>query len=383
MRAGETGSRSRARDDFWMDQALALARRGQGAVSPNPMVGAVLVRDNRVLAEGYHRIYGGDHAEVYALRRAGNTVRGATLYTNLEPCAHQGKTPPCAVALREAGIRRAVVAVRDADPRVQGEGLRLLRRAGIQVELGLRAKAARALNEPYLIRMGQGRPLVILKAGASLDGRIAGRGGHSRWITSVESRRRGRVWRERVDAILVGGGTARFDNPLLTVRNSGRPARRQPLRVVLIGREGLNADARLLQDTAGAVLIYTSAGFGERRRVLERAGAEVVEVPGEKQRPGVSHVLTDLGRRGVASVLVEGGGEVAWSFLHNGLVDHLIWYISPMIIGGGGVPVVGGPGVPRPAAGIRLQDLRLKRIGPDLEIRARPAGKRSRRRLES
>jgi diaminohydroxyphosphoribosylaminopyrimidine deaminase/5-amino-6-(5-phosphoribosylamino)uracil reductase len=339
------------------------------------MVGAVLVRRNRILAEGYHRIYGGDHAEVSALRRAGNAVQGATLYTNLEPCAHQGKTPPCAVALREAGISRVVVAVRDADPRVQGEGLRLLRRAGVQVELGLKEAAARALNEPYLTRMSQGRPLVILKAGASLDGRIAGRGGQSRWVTSAESRRRGRALRERVDAILVGGGTARADDPLLTIRKSGRPARRQPLRVILAGREGPKPGARLLHEPAGPVLIYATTGFGEQRRVLERAGAEVVEVPGEKQRPGVSHVLSDLGRRGVASVLVEGGGEVAWSFLRKGLVDHLIWYISPLIIGGGGVPVVGGPGVPRPAAGIPLQDLRLKRIGQDLEIWARPAGK--------
>ncbi|MCZ6832980.1 MAG: bifunctional diaminohydroxyphosphoribosylaminopyrimidine deaminase/5-amino-6-(5-phosphoribosylamino)uracil reductase RibD [Acidobacteria bacterium] len=382
MKAGESGPGSRRRDEVWMDRALALARRGQGAVAPNPMVGAVLVRHNRVVAEGYHRIYGGDHAEVSALRRAGTAARGATLYTNLEPCAHQGKTPPCAMALREAGIRRAVVAARDADPRVQGGGLRLLRRAGVQVELGLKEQAARALNEPYLTRMGQGRPLVILKAGASLDGRIAGRGGHSRWITSVESRRRGRAWRERVDAILVGGRTALADDPFLTVRKSGRPARRQPLRVVLVGRKGPRPGARLFHDATGAVLIYAITGFGERRRVLERAGAEVVEVPGEKQRPDVSHVLTDLGRRGVASVLVEGGGEVAWSFLRKGLVDHLIWYISPLIIGGGGVPVVGGPGVPRPAAGIPLQDLRLKRIGPDLEIWARPAGKLPPHRLE-
>jgi diaminohydroxyphosphoribosylaminopyrimidine deaminase/5-amino-6-(5-phosphoribosylamino)uracil reductase len=366
-----------------MDRVLALARRGQGAVAPNPMVGAVLVRQNRVIAEGYHRIYGGDHAEVSALRRAGHAARGATLYTNLEPCAHQGKTPPCAVALRAAGIRRAVVAVRDADPRVQGGGLRLLRRAGVQVELGLKEKAARALNEPYLTRMSAGRPLVILKAGTSMDGRIAGRGGNSRWVSSLESRRRGRAWRERVDAILVGGETARADDPRLTVRKSGRTARRQPLRVVLAGREGLKPGSKLLRGAAGAVLIYAAKGFGDQRRVLERAGAEVVEVPGENQRPGVSHVLTDLGRRGVTSVLVEGGGEVAWSFLRKGLVDHLIWYISPLILGGGGVPVVGGPGVTRPAAGITLQDLRLKKIGPDLEIWARPAGKPGRHGLES
>lgn len=382
MKAGTSGPRARARDEVWMARALALARQGQGAVAPNPLVGAVLVRGDRLLAEGHHRIYGGDHAEVLALRRAENAVRGATLYTNLEPCTHQGKTPPCAVALRDAGIRRVVVAIRDADPRVQGGGIRLLRRAGIQVELGLKESAARALNEPYLTRLGQGRPLVLLKAGASLDGRIAGRGGHSRWVTSVASRRRGRALRRRVDAILVGGGTARADDPLLTVRKSGQPARRQPLRVVLAGKEGPKPGARLFHGAAGPVLIYATTGFGEQRRVLERAGAEVVQVPGVNQRPHVSAVLADLGRRGVASVLVEGGGEVAWSFLRAGLVDHLIWYISPLIIGGGGVPVVGGPGVSRPAAGISLQDLRLRRVGPDLEIWARPAGHLRHHRLE-
>jgi len=356
-----------------MKQALGLARQGLGAVSPNPLVGAVLVREGRIVASGWHRIYGGPHAESIALGLAGPTALGATLYTTLEPCAHQGKTPPCAVALRSAGVQRVVVAVRDPDARVRGRGLSLLRRAGIKVEIGVEEAAALKVNEAYFTRVEKGRPHVTLKAGASLDGRIAGRGGRSRWVTSPEARKRGRQLRQLVDAVIVGGGTARADDPRLSAREGGVTCRRQPLRVILAGRRGLPPGARILQDGRGPVIIYAVPGTGEQRRVLERAGAEVVEIPGPREWPDVRRVLLDLAGRGLNSVLVEGGGEVAWSFLRHRQVDRLIWYLSPLILGGGGVPVVGGPGVTAPAAGIRLEDVRTRRVGPDLEVMARPA----------
>ena len=355
-----------------MKQALHQARQGLGAVSPNPLVGAVLVRDGLSVAAGCHRIYGGPHAESMALAMAGEAARGATLYTTLEPCAHQGKTPPCAVALRDAGVKRVVVAVRDPDARVRGRGLRLLRRAGVEVEVGVEAAAALSVNEAYFTRVQHARPHVTLKAGASLDGRIAGRGGRSRWVTSPEARKRGRQLRQQVDAVIVGGGTARTDDPRLSARQGGVACRRQPLRVILAGRRGLPPGARLLRDGRGPVIIYAVPGTGEQRRILEGAGAEVVQIPGTREWPDVRRVLTDLAGRGLNSVLVEGGGEVAWSFLRRRQVDRLIWYLSPLILGGGGVPVVGGPGVMAPAAGIRLEDVRTRRVGPDLEVMARP-----------
>jgi diaminohydroxyphosphoribosylaminopyrimidine deaminase/5-amino-6-(5-phosphoribosylamino)uracil reductase len=270
-------------------------------------------------------------------------------------------------------VARVVVAVRDPDARVRGRGLGLLRRAGIQVEVGVEEEAALSLNEPYFTRIRHQRPHVTLKAGASLDGRIAARGGRSRWVTSPEARKRGRDLRRQVDAVIVGGGTARADDPRLSARADGLACRRQPLRVILAGRRSLQPGARLLQDGRGPVVIYAVPGSGEERRVLEQAGAEVVEVPGTRGWPDVRRVLADLAGRGLNSVLVEGGGEVAWSFLRCRLVDRLIWFLSPLILGGGGVPVVGGPGVPAPAAGIRLEDVRIRRIGPDLEVMARPA----------
>jgi diaminohydroxyphosphoribosylaminopyrimidine deaminase/5-amino-6-(5-phosphoribosylamino)uracil reductase len=355
-----------------MRRAVVLAQKGRGAVSPNPLVGAVLVRGGRQVGSGCHRIFGGPHAETIALGMAGDAARGATLYTNLEPCAHQGKTPPCALALREAGVLRVVVGASDPDPRVKGRGLNLLRRAGIQVQVGVEATSALAVNEAYFTRVLEGRPHVTLKAGTSLDGRIAGSGGASRWVTSPEARQRGRQLRQRVDAVVVGGGTALTDDPRLSARQAGRVCRRQPLRVVLAGRRSLGPQARMLRDGLGPVVIYGVPESREERRILEEAGAEVVQVALSRGRPDVRKVLVDLAGRGLNSVLVEGGGEVAWSFLRQGQVDRLIWFLSPLLLGGGGVPVVGGPGVASPGQGIRLERVSTRSIGPDLEITARP-----------
>ena len=362
-----------------MRRALDLARRGAGAVAPNPMVGAVIVRDGRVVGEGHHRVYGGRHAEVAALAAAGARARGATLYANLEPCVHHGKTPPCVDALLAMGIRRVVAAMRDPDPKVCGRGFRALRRAGVTVDVGLLARDAARLNEAFVHAVVTGRPLVTLKAGLSLDGRIAAAGGRSRWITSPAARRQAHQLRQRADAVLVGVGTILADNPQLTARPRGAPGRRQPCRVVLDSRFRTPAEGRLLAGAhGGAVVIYGLDCQSRRRRKLEEAGADVVVVRSRRGRPDLRAVLADLGGRGVRSLLVEGGGQVSWSFLETGLADRIAWFIAPCLLGGGGVPVVAGPGVADPARGFRVADLTVTRHGPDLLVEGRLAGPRGR-----
>jgi diaminohydroxyphosphoribosylaminopyrimidine deaminase/5-amino-6-(5-phosphoribosylamino)uracil reductase len=355
-----------------MRQALDLARRGRGNVSPNPLVGAVLVRNGRVVGSGHHKMFGGSHAEVAALRRAGAAARGAVLYTNLEPCAHHGKTPPCAQAIVEAGVIRVVAAMRDPHARVRGRGFRLLRRSGLQVETGLLARDARELNAAYLKHVSTGRPLVTLKAGMSLDGRIAARTGRSRWITSARARAAAHDMRAGADAILVGSRTACQDDPLLTVRRAGRKTARQPLRIVLDSSYRLPPSARLLGGGGGGpVVIYGAPGHARRRRALERAGAEVVVMAG-RGRPDPGLVLDDLGRRGAADLLLEGGGEIGWSFLAGGHVDRIAWFVAPRLLGGGGVPVLGGLGASDPEGAVRIRDLDVRTIGSDLLVTGRP-----------
>jgi diaminohydroxyphosphoribosylaminopyrimidine deaminase/5-amino-6-(5-phosphoribosylamino)uracil reductase len=355
-----------------MRQALDLASRGQGNVSPNPLVGAVLVRRGKVVGSGHHRLFGGSHAEVAALKRAGAAARGAVLYTNLEPCAHQGKTPPCVAAIVQAGVIRVVAAIRDPHPGVRGRGFRRLRQAGVPVETGLLANEARELNAAYLKHVAVGRPLVTLKAGMSLDGRIAARSGTSRWITSARARAAVHELRARADAVLVGSRTARQDDPLLTARRAGQALRRQPLRIILDSAYSLPPSARLLgQARGGPVVIYGVQGHAGRRRALERAGAEVVVLAG-RGRPDPGLVLDNLGQRGVADLLVEGGGEIGWSFLAGGHVDRSAWFVAPRLLGGGGVPVLGGRGAADPKWAVRVCDLEVRRVGPDLLVTGKP-----------
>jgi diaminohydroxyphosphoribosylaminopyrimidine deaminase/5-amino-6-(5-phosphoribosylamino)uracil reductase len=335
--------KDRARDERLMRRALELAARGLGETNPNPVVGCVVARGDRVVGEGYHRRAGGDHAEVEALRRAGRRARGATLYVTLEPCAHHGRTPPCAPLVARAGLARVVVAVRDPDPRVSGRGLRLLRRAGASVSLGVCAAEAEWLNRRFLTSARTRRPFVLLKAALTLDGRIATAAGRSRWITSPVARREARRLRGLHDAVLVGIGTVLADDPLLLPEPR---TRRTFTRVVLDTRLRLPPRTRLARSASGRapVVVLTKAPApAARRRALEALGVTVVALPAKRRVPP-ARALAALFARGVTSVMVEGGAEVLGSFLAARLVDEVALFRAPLLLGGrGSLGAFGGP----------------------------------------
>ncbi len=344
-------------------RALRLATRGRYRTSPNPMVGAVVVKDGEVVGSGYHRRVGGQHAEVEALDNAGERARGATLYVTLEPCNHQGRTPPCTERVLAAGIRQVVACHRDPDPEVGGGGFARLRAAGLKVTSGVLLTEAVRLNWRFLVSTTLSRPAVTLKWAMSLDGRIATAAGESQWISSPDGRRWGLDQRERNDAILVGSETALDDDPRLD-RRLGR-ASGPNVRVVLDRRLRVSAAARLFE-IPGDVLIYTRAGGNaDQRRGLEGRGATVIGLPAVQP----AAVLEDLHRRGIRSLLVEGGGTVAAAFATAGLFDRIGVDCAPMLIGGETAPgPLRGDGFTSLAEAPRLADLRLARRGDDLII---------------
>ncbi|HEX2254912.1 MAG TPA: bifunctional diaminohydroxyphosphoribosylaminopyrimidine deaminase/5-amino-6-(5-phosphoribosylamino)uracil reductase RibD [Thermoanaerobaculia bacterium] len=350
-------------------RALHLAARGRYRTAPNPMVGAVVVRDGEVVGEGWHRQVGGAHAEVEALTAAGERARGATLCVTLEPCNHRGRTPPCTEAVLAAGVARVVACHRDPNPAVAGGGFERLRRAGVEVVEGVLAEEAIRLNLRFLVPAVLGRPLVTLKWAMSLDGRIATAAGESQWISGPAARRWALALREEHDAIVVGSGTALADDPRLDRRLGLAPG--PILRVVLDRRLRLSPEARL-HAVPGPVLVYaasTPAGEADaaarRRRALEERGAEVVLLDPEAEAPAA--VLADLARRGVGSILVEGGGELAAAWVAAGLYDRVHAVVAPLLVGGRAAPgPLGGVGAATLAAAPRLEGLRVRRRGPDL-----------------
>jgi len=337
-----------------MRRALELAERGRGSVEPNPLVGAVLVRDDQAVGEGWHERYGAAHAEVNALARAGGAAHGATLYVTLEPCCHHGKTPPCTEAVLRAGVRRVVAAMTDPFPAVAGRGGAWLREQGVEVDVGPGAEQARRLNAPYLKLVATGLPYVHAKWAMTLDGKICTRTGDSKWISSDRSRPLGHVLRGRMDAIVVGIGTVLADDPLLTARP---PGPRVATRVVLDSRGRFPEGSRLAQTAASApVLVVTAGQVGAARRI-EDLGCELLALPAEGGRPAVTALLGELGRRRMTNVLVEGGSEVLGSFLDAGAIDEVHVFIAPRLAGGAGAKSpVGGRGVERIAESLALTD---------------------------
>ncbi len=353
-------------EDF-MRQALAAARRGLGRTSPNPAVGAVVVQGGRIVGRGHHARAGGPHAEVVALRVAGARARGADLYTTLEPCNHFGRTPPCSLAILEAGIRRVVVGSRDPNPLVRGRGMARLRRAGVEVVRGVLDEECQHLNAPWFTFITEGRPHVTLKAAVTLDGKIATRDGDARWVSGPEARAWVHRKRDQVDAVLVGAGTARADDPALTARLPGGRGR-DPIRVVLDTDLRLPPRLRLFRQCSPAPTLVAHASL--RRRRLG-PGAELVRC---RRGPGgvdLRDLLAKLAARGITHLLVEGGAAVHARFLAEGLVDEVAIFVAPKILGGDGLSLARGRGPARMAEALRLERVRVERVGDDVLVTGR------------
>ena len=354
-----------------MRLALQLAGKAEGWTSPNPMVGAVIVKDGRIIGQGYHQRAGAAHAEVVALRQAGAQARGATLYVTLEPCNHTGRTPPCCGAILAAGVSRVIVAARDPNRITNGRGIARLRRAGVHVLVGALEREARALNEPFEKAVKTGLPLVIAKVGQSLDGKIATVSGESRWITSSASRRIAHDWRRRVDAILVGVNTVLQDDPALTVRGlAHRPDR--PIRVIVDSRLRAPASAACFSGGSRAsALIATTVQEEARHRAWTRRGVEVLALPARQGRVPLGPLCRALVRRGVHSVLIEGGSELLAGAFAERLVDRIVFFIAPVLIGGRDAPsALGGEGIRSLRRAIRLEGVVSRRVGEDLCVEA-------------
>ena len=354
-----------------MGEALRLAARARGRTAPNPLVGSVVVRGGRRVARGHHTRAGGRHAEATALARAGKAARGATLYVTLEPCAHTGHTPPCVDAVLASGVRRVVVSMRDPDPRTSGKGIRKLRRAGLQVDLGTLAEECRRLNAGFVSRIERGRPFTTLKLAASFDGRIATARGESRWISGPRSRAFVQQLRGRVDAIAVGSATAVADDPALTQRRGARVLHR-PTRIVVDSRLRTPASARLLdpEQPGGAWILTASRAAPRKRKQLERAGARLVDVRTRGHSLDLRDAWRKLGRLGVNDLLVEGGGELAAALLRAGLVDRMHLFLAPLLIGSDGLPVIGELGVERLKQALHPRTVASRRLGDDLLVTA-------------
>lgn len=361
-----------------MGLALRLATRGKGRTSPNPMVGAVVVSGGRIVGRAYHRKAGEPHAEVLALHQAGPRARGATLYLTLEPCCHHAKrTPPCVPLLIAAQLRRVVVAMKDPNPSVHGRGLQALRRAGISVSVGCLEEEATALNRIYCHWVTTGRPWVILKAGMTLDGKIATARGESQWITSPEARRKAHRLRGEVDAILVGVGTVQADDPKLTVRVPRRAGMTdmvrpwQPLRVIADSNLTIPSTAAVLSRRSLAKTLIATTTKAPLRRVrnLRNAGIEVLPLKPQQGRVPMGNLLRELGRRGIASLLVEGGGTLNAALWKEGLVNEVRLFVSPLLLGGQDAKsVIGGASPARLADAVKLQGLRVRQVGSDFLV---------------
>jgi len=365
----------RERDEHYMAHALELALKAKGMTAPNPVVGSLVVRDGRILGSGYHRRAGMPHAEVEALRdaeRRGEDVTGATLYVTLEPCCHEGKrTPPCAPLVASSGVRRVVVGCLDRNPSVAGKGVEYLRRAGLEVVVGvLESRCVRA-NEEFFKHVTTGLPFVTLKLAASLDGRIAARSGDSKWIGSPRQRERAHRLRLAADAVLVGVATVLADDPRLDARVPG--AARQPRPVVMDSTLCTPPEARLVSLGNGPIVATVRGADPARKRELVARGVEVPELePDSEGRVGWHGLLEALGERGITALLVEGGGRVAASALTAGVVDKIVLFFSPLLVGGDGVPMTAPLGVERMEEALRLEGVSWEVFGDEVMVEGYP-----------
>ncbi len=366
-------------DNLHLSRAVELARRGSGAVRPNPVVGAVIARDGEILGEGWHREYGGAHAEVNAIEACGmEDLAGATLYVSLEPCCHEGKTPPCTEAILQAGIRRVVVASDDPTEKASGRGLGILRDEGVEVLVagGEVAASARLLNQAFRKHARVGRPWVLFKSAMTLDGKVATRTGDSQWISGEDSRGMAHRWRASVDAIVVGIGTALADDPQLTARPDGEPAEPgdQPRRVVFDSLARIPPASQLVAAAAEIPLtvVVSRAAARADTDALEAAGVQVLVATGENEPARVRSGLDQLGALGVSSVLLEGGPHLAGAFLDAGEIDEIRLFLAPLLLGGSAArDPLEGEGVERISEALRALTMSCESVGEDLLINAR------------
>ncbi len=358
-------SRRDAQDEYYLRIACRLARRAAGRTSPNPMVGAVIVRAGKIVGSGYHRFAGGDHAEIIALKGAGAKARGATLYLTLEPCSHHGRTPPCAAAVIRAGIAEVVCGTRDPNPLVAGRGIRQLRRAGVKVRVGVLEEQCRELIEEFAKFITRRMPFVTLKLAASLDGRIATANGDSHWISGERSRRAVHRLRNEVDAVLVGSGTLRADDPQLTCRIAGG---RNPRRVILDSRLRISLAAQVLHqaDVQKTIVAAGARASTPKEQAVKALGAQVWRLPLKRGQVAWRPLLRRLASLGVVCILIEGGGTIAASALKAKIVDKVLFFYAPKILGGDGRPMIDGLGLRRVKQAIVVKNCRFTRSGGDL-----------------
>ena len=357
-----------------MKEALRLAELGKGNVSPNPMVGAVVVSDGEIVGRGYHEIFGGNHAEVNAIDNAGNKAEGAVLYVTLEPCNHTGKTPPCTKKILEAGIKKVVVAMDDPNPHVKGGGNRHLMENGVEVVTGVMENEACRLNEAFVKHIRTGKPFVILKCASTLDGRIATRTGDSRWVTNDASRAHVHEIRHAVDAIMVGRGTVSADDPSLTTRLPGGNGK-DPLRIITDTKLSLPQKARIFHlDSAADTLIVAGKPFvtEEKKQAFEnthRKNVRLIEAPTVEDFIDLDALMGILGKKGIQSLLIEGGSRMIHSALNAGIVDKVMFFIAPKLLtGDDGHPISRGPGPEKMADALELKNIEIKRFNDDILI---------------
>ncbi len=352
-------------DERWMKKVLRLAEKGRGRTSPNPMVGAILVKDGEVAGEGYHAKAGEAHAEIIALQQARGEARGAVLYLNLEPCMHYGKTPPCAPQVIESGVKRVVIGMEDPNPLVKGKGIEMLRKAGLDVGVGILEKECQRLNEAFCKYILKKEPFVILKVAATLDGKLATRNGESKWISGEASRRFVHKLRDQVDGVLVGIGTILKDDPQLTARIKGG---RNPYRIVLDSRLKIPEEAKVIGTSPSKAIIATTE-FAPKDKIekLEKRGVQVLILDSQEGKINLKSCLSKLGEIGMMSLLVEGGSQINGSFLDEGLIDKLFFFLSPKLIGDHqALGIFGGRGVSSLEEAIALKGMKARRVGEDI-----------------
>ncbi len=363
-------------DEKLMRLALSLAAKARGRTSPNPMVGAVIVKDGEIVGRGYHHKAGTPHAEIHAIADAGEEARGAVIYVSLEPCSHHGRTGPCTQAIIEAGLSRVVMAMMDPNPRVSGRGKAALEAHGIEVQTGILETEARKLNEAYVKYITTKQPFVIMKAAMSLDGKIATASGKSKWITSEASRRVVHQIRDEVDAIMVGIGTVMRDDPSLTTRLPDERGR-DPVRIILDSRGRIPLKSRVLHlDSSARTIVAVTPQAPQEKVAQLKEHSEVLVIPEQNERVDLQALMQELGRMEIMSVLLEGGAEVNASALKAGIVDKVMVFIAPKLIGGAESPgPVGGSGIDELSEAVALTDISLERIGEDILITGVPDGR--------